>query len=143
MEYSIINERLKKGPPPANVKKGIELASQGVKFPGCNTASSAYPTFNVNNATNEWRLNPIVQTSAFYEAPKNLDQQLGTKNIGTMYGYDTFPPCKSYSDMKSSNKVYEGLDDTRIHDSLQMYYYKPHPCNYPVRPAYKNFVSFK
>lgn len=143
MTAQVLPMRRTKGEPSEDIRKGIALAARGVRFPGCSTGSSAYPTFAVKNATNEWKLNPSLQTSAFYEAPKSLDQQLGTKNIKTLYGYDTFPLAPTYSDMDSSRKVYGELDDTRIHDSYQMYYYKPHPCTYKSKPAYKNFVSFK
>jgi len=135
---------LRKGPPPAGVKSGLEILSRASQFPACQTSSSVFPTFNVKNATNEWRLNPSYQTSAFYEAPKSLDQQLGTKNINTLgMGYDTFPREKTFSESKLAPQFYENLDNARVHDSLQMYYFRPHPCQYPVKPTYLNFVSFK
>jgi len=143
MTSQVLPFRAKKGPPDERIKNGLDILSRAAKYPGCQTGSSAYPTFNVKNATNEWKLNPSLQTSGFYEAPKSLDQQLGTKNIGTLYGYDTKPICPNWTDSDQSKPFYKNLDAARVHDSLEPYYWKPHPCKYPTRIKFNNYVAFR
>jgi hypothetical protein len=125
--------------------KGGHMASKNISksAPACQHASDAEPTWKLSNASNAWRTDPRVQTQRFYNFPSSPNDQLGTKNIGTLYGYDTFPYSPVFSDTKISKEYYKNYDEVHLHDSKAPYYLNSNPCAYPVKPAWANYTSYR